>query len=230
MKEMRNNKASRNQESSEESSDGATDANGQPEVKFECEVCLTSFHPAHVPLPKCSKGSGQPTSLHDIKFLCPNCLRSRRPRIELILSLLMNYEKLSVKLPEGEALTYLTDRALAWQSRAEKALRMDEVFKELNKISNAQEENSQSSKKKAKNDDTTEDETETESESETSGGQPKLTVAKKIPEVKFSNKIQSQLEELMLEGDILEVTMDENQQIWKLLQVSFLNACVLNVF
>ena len=39
----------------------------------------------------------------------------------------MNYNKLSLRLPEGEALTYLADRALAWQTRAEKALKTDEV-------------------------------------------------------------------------------------------------------
>ena len=67
----------------------------EAEVKFQCEICLCYFHPAHVPLPKSKEG--QPTSLHDIKFLCPTCLRSRRPRIELILSLLMNYNKLSLR-------------------------------------------------------------------------------------------------------------------------------------
>jgi len=161
--------------------------------------------------------------LHDIKFLCPSCLRSRRPRIELILSLLMNYEKLSVKLPEGEALTYLTDRALAWQSRAEKLLRMDEVSREWEKVNKNEE--IKNVKKSKNHDDTTEDESEqSESENENSG--PKLTLGKKIPEVKLSNKIQNQLEELMLEGDLLEVTMDENHQIWKILQVSF----VISIF
>ena len=51
---------------------------------------------------------GKPTSLRDIKFLCPNCLRSRRPRLETILSLLVSLNKLTVRLPEGEALQCLT--------------------------------------------------------------------------------------------------------------------------
>ena len=45
-----------------------------------------------------------PASLRDIKFLCPNCQRSRRPRLEMILSLLVSLQKLTVRLPEGEAL------------------------------------------------------------------------------------------------------------------------------
>ncbi len=124
IKELRQNKLASSTDSSEDSESAASTQTPKKAstVKFECEVCLKNFHPSHVPFPKNSP-KDQPTSLHDIKFLCPGCLRSRRPRIELILSLLMNYEKLGVKLPEGEALTYLTDRALAWQQRAEKLLR-----------------------------------------------------------------------------------------------------------
>ena len=96
---MRNTKLNKNHDESEESSEDSSDSK-KNEVKFECEICSGSFHPSHVPLPKTK--TSQPTSLHDIKFLCPSCLRSRRPRIELILSLLMNYEKISVKLPEGK--------------------------------------------------------------------------------------------------------------------------------
>ena len=68
------------------------------------------------------------------------------------------------------------------------------------------------------------DETDdTESESESGSNPTKLSsvLSKKVPEIKLSNKIQTQLEEIMLEGDLLEVTMDENHQIWKLLQVFF---------
>lgn len=98
----------------------------------------------------------------------------------------MNYEKLSIKLPEGEALTYLTDRALAWQQKAEKALRIDEVVKELDKID----------KKKL---DKMEEESEEGSESETEN--PTKLSVKKLPEIKLSAKVQSQLENLMLEGN-----------------------------
>ena len=64
-----------------------------------------------------------PQSLRDIKFLCPKCLRSRRPRLETILSLLVALNKLTVRLPEGEALQCLTERAMAWRDRAQKALK-----------------------------------------------------------------------------------------------------------
>lgn len=51
----------------------------------------------------------------DSKFLCPLCLRSRRPRLETILSLLVSLQKLPVRLPEGEALQCLTERGMSWQ-------------------------------------------------------------------------------------------------------------------
>ena len=69
---------------------------------------------------------------------------------------------------------------------------------------------------KSKTESTEESETESESETE----KPKLSAMKKMPEVKLSNKTQHLLEDLLLEGDLMEISMDENQQIWKLLQVN----------
>uniref|UniRef100_A0A674MQI8 [histone H3]-trimethyl-L-lysine(4) demethylase n=1 Tax=Takifugu rubripes TaxID=31033 RepID=A0A674MQI8_TAKRU len=69
---------------------------------LQCELCKDWFHGACVPL-------------KDSKFLCPLCQRSRRPRLETILSLLVSLQKLPVRLPEGEALQCLTERAMSWQ-------------------------------------------------------------------------------------------------------------------
>lgn len=77
-----------------------------------------------VPLPRSAnlKNKSSTAALvqaaRDLKFLCPLCLRSRRPRLETILSLLVSLQKLPVRLPEGEALQCLTERAMAWQDRA----------------------------------------------------------------------------------------------------------------
>lgn len=71
----------------------------------------------------------------DLKFLCPQCLRSRRPRLETILSLLVSLQKLPVRLPEGEALQCLTERAMAWQDRARQALTTSELASALAKLS-----------------------------------------------------------------------------------------------
>ena len=71
----------------------------------------------------------------ELKFLCPLCLRSRRPRLETILSLLVSLQKLPVRLAEGEALQCLTERAMAWQDRARQELATDELASALAKLS-----------------------------------------------------------------------------------------------
>uniref|UniRef100_A0A8B9LS47 [histone H3]-trimethyl-L-lysine(4) demethylase n=1 Tax=Astyanax mexicanus TaxID=7994 RepID=A0A8B9LS47_ASTMX len=94
---------------------------------LQCELCKDWFHGACVPLPK----TGSQKKL----FLCPLCQRSRRPRLETILSLLVSLQKLPVRLPEGEALQCLTERAMSWQDRARQALATDELSSALAKLS-----------------------------------------------------------------------------------------------
>lgn len=72
----------------------------------------------------------------DVKFLCPLCQRSRRPRLETILTLLMSLQKLTVRLSEGEALQCLTERAIAWQDRARQALADDGIAAVLAHVAN----------------------------------------------------------------------------------------------
>ena len=94
-----------------------------------------------VPLPKSANLKNKASqaaavqAARDLKFLCPLCLRSRRPRLETILSLLVSLQKLPVRLPEGEALQCLTERAMAWQDRARTALATDELASALAKLS-----------------------------------------------------------------------------------------------
>ena len=113
-------------------------------------------------------------------------------------------------------MTYLADRALAWQQRAEKALKSDEVVIELKKFKELELQNNGNHSKNKE----LEESENSESESDLDG-QPKLSAVKKIPEVKLSGKTQTLLEDLLLEGELMEVSMDENQQIWKLLQVKY---------
>lgn len=86
---------------------------------LQCELCKDWFHGACVPLPKTGTqkkaAAGWQSNSKDSKFLCPLCQRSRRPRLETILSLLVSLQKLPVRLPEGEALQCLTERAMSWQ-------------------------------------------------------------------------------------------------------------------
>ncbi|KAL3212777.1 hypothetical protein MRX96_007829 [Rhipicephalus microplus] len=127
---------------------------------LQCELCKDWFHASCVPTPKArgaaksgnsgggsspgggAAGSSSPgssvfsvASAKENKFLCPGCLRSRRPRLETILSLLVSLQKLPVRLPEGEALQCLTERAMSWQDRARQALATDELAAALAKLS-----------------------------------------------------------------------------------------------
>ena len=263
MKEHRSKKEKNSKDDSEDS-DKSKDAEGGDGILFECELCNRSFYPSHVPLPKpLQKGSSQenggqstnlqdqtPQSLRDIKFLCPKCLRSRRPRLETILSLLVALNKLTVRLPEGEALQCLTERAMAWRDRAQKALDENDVSEALKKLSEQNKHdstaanNSKSNKKgkpskKAENDEDSEgvssahETSMTDSENgldmeasnksaEDASAKEKEPEAKSFrpPEVKLSNKSLNMLEGLMLEGDLLEVSMDETQHMWRVLQAT----------
>jgi len=267
MKEHRNKKEKTSKDGDEEKDNSAeTEGSGGDGILFECELCNRSFFPSHVPLPKpamssATKGktleasqheshSQQPQSLRDIKFLCPMCLRSRRPRLETILSLLVALNKITVRLPEGEALQCLTERAMAWRDRAQKALDESDVAVALKKLSEQNKQdvsaasNSKPNKKgksvkKVENGEDSEgppstlDTSMTDSESgldmeasNKSSEDPELkdkdaeTKPFRPPEVKLSNKSLNTLEGLMLEGNLLEVSMDETQHIWRVLQAT----------
>ena len=107
---------------------------------LQCELCKEWFHSTCVPLPRtpASKGSTKNAVYHEtsrtLKYLCPLCHRSRRPRLETILSLLVSLQKLPVRLAEGEALQFLTQRAMNWQDRVRQLLLGGNVAKVLEKI------------------------------------------------------------------------------------------------
>ncbi|XP_077123127.1 lysine-specific demethylase 5A isoform X1 [Ranitomeya variabilis] len=103
---------------------------------LQCELCKDWFHSTCVPLPKTSsQKKGANWQSKEVKFLCTQCMRSRRPRLETILSLLVSLQKLPVRLPEGEALQCLTERAMSWQDRARQALATQELSCALAKLS-----------------------------------------------------------------------------------------------
>uniref|UniRef100_A0A0P5I956 [histone H3]-trimethyl-L-lysine(4) demethylase n=1 Tax=Daphnia magna TaxID=35525 RepID=A0A0P5I956_9CRUS len=111
---------------------------------IECALCKEWFHLS------CLRGAKQQgpgaknkangegnliSGMKDGRYLCGYCCRSRRPRLETILSLLVSLQKLPVRLPEGEALQCLTERAMNWQDRARQLLSTEELTTCLSQLS-----------------------------------------------------------------------------------------------
>lgn len=113
---------------------------GQPRSpQLRCHLCKDWFHGGCVPFPTLLPASGPPVNPlcwwdWDSRFLCPRCQRSRRPRLETILALLVALQRLPVRLPEGEALQCLTERAINWQGRAKEALETPELQRVLKRL------------------------------------------------------------------------------------------------
>ncbi|GIX89785.1 hypothetical protein CEXT_172121, partial [Caerostris extrusa] len=251
----------------------------------QCELCKDSFHVQCLPSQQSvrkSQGGG--------RFLCGWCLRSRRPRLDSILTLLLSLQKLPMRLAEGEALQCLTERGMAWQDRAKQVLKTDElssaltalsvitqqkteltftekseqiVHAELQKASNTTESKPEDLLQRWRNlipsekcegkefqvpdippkkdeiemVDLTGDPPHTDTEhayssaskTSTIGASPRKhsrkspLVARQMESptmVQLSENMRTQLEQLLMEGDLLEMTLDETQDIWRLLQAT----------
>ena len=127
--------------------------------------------------------------------------------METILSLLVSLQKLTVRLPEGEALQCLTERAMAWQDRTRTLLARSELREALGKLS---------INKEGGEEETAEDSSDSEAESS-----PRKKSQAPDPEVtvNLTPETISELEDVMMEGDMLEVSLDEVTHIWRILQV-----------
>ncbi|XP_055421074.1 lysine-specific demethylase 5C isoform X9 [Bubalus kerabau] len=225
---------------------------------LQCDLCQDWFHGRCVSVPRLlssPRPSPTPSPLlawweWDTKFLCPLCMRSRRPRLETILALLVALQRLPVRLPEGEALQCLTERAISWQGRARQALASEDVTALLGRLAELRQRlqaeprpeepptypsapasdplREGSGKDMPKMQGLLEDGDSMTSPEKVAPGEgsgkrdlellssllPRLTG----PVLELPEATRAPLEELMLEGDLLEVTLDENQSIWQLLQ------------
>ncbi|XP_045395000.1 lysine-specific demethylase 5D isoform X2 [Lemur catta] len=225
---------------------------------LQCDLCQDWFHGQCVSVPHLlSSPRPSPTSSPllawwewDTKFLCPLCMRSRRPRLETILALLVALQRLPVRLPEGEALQCLTERAIVWQGRARQALASEGVTPLLRRLAELRQQLQAEPRPK-------EPPTATSAHAfnhliegngnniskvqgllenrdsmsspgkiapgEGSGKRDVALLSSLLPELtgpvlELPEATRAPLEELMMEGDLLEVTLDENHSIWQLLQ------------
>lgn len=199
---------------------------------LQCELCKEWYHGSCVPLPRTQggksmgKGSAALEAAKELKYLCPLCSRSRRPRLETILSLLVSLQKLPVRLPEGEALQFLTERAMNWQDRSRQFLADEDVVALLTFLSRTSAswphgvsaENLSASAALLRlahggpEEDSEKSASGDVSVTDDSGNSAAVEVRPTLSEEK-----RRQAEQLMMEGDLLEVSLDETEQLWKVL-------------
>uniref|UniRef100_A0A671R2J9 Lysine-specific demethylase 5D n=1 Tax=Sinocyclocheilus anshuiensis TaxID=1608454 RepID=A0A671R2J9_9TELE len=208
--------------------------NGPPRpLLHRCHLCKDWFHGGCVPFPallgSLETNLTKPLCWWDwnTRFLCPRCQRSRRPRLETILALLVALQKLPVRLPEGEALQCLTERAINWQGRAKQALDTPEVQRALERLQQVEEEMSsikeEEPEEKNKWNGNTDVNSPKKSEEKAANGVESLlslVPCLKGPVIDLTTSTRAQLEELQLEGDLLEVMLDQTHSIYRILQAA----------
>uniref|UniRef100_A0A8C5NF69 [histone H3]-trimethyl-L-lysine(4) demethylase n=1 Tax=Gouania willdenowi TaxID=441366 RepID=A0A8C5NF69_GOUWI len=79
----------------------------------QCELCRNVYH------------SGCVTTAEEQEYgqawLCPQCQRSKKPQLDKVLPLLASLQRIRVRLPEGDALRFLIERTVRWQHRVQQA-------------------------------------------------------------------------------------------------------------
>uniref|UniRef100_A0A8C8ILF4 [histone H3]-trimethyl-L-lysine(4) demethylase n=1 Tax=Oncorhynchus tshawytscha TaxID=74940 RepID=A0A8C8ILF4_ONCTS len=81
---------------------------------LQCELCSDTFHRS------CVSGSNQDPRPNQA-WLCPHCRRSEKPPLDRVLPLLASLQRIRVRLPEGDALRFLIERTVRWQHRMQQA-------------------------------------------------------------------------------------------------------------
>ncbi|XP_034388918.1 lysine (K)-specific demethylase 5Ba [Cyclopterus lumpus] len=126
-------------------------------------------------------------------WLCPLCQWSRKPPLDKVLPLLASLQRIRVRLPEGDALRFLIERTVRWQHRVQQAC-TEGVLKKVSKMGRV-------------------------------GPGMSSHLTQEINGSFFHTEHQSvplqglghELEELMVEGFLLQVTLPETEQLYKYL-------------
>uniref|UniRef100_UPI00358F3A27 lysine-specific demethylase 5D-like isoform X2 n=1 Tax=Myxine glutinosa TaxID=7769 RepID=UPI00358F3A27 len=190
-----------------------------------CLQCLRSCHVLCAARLRYQRGG---------KLLCSLCAVSRRPSLKVVLNLLSGLRDVSVRLAEGEALQSLAERAMAWQDRVQNVLASSEIsntLAELLRTCRRGIAGTRSSTRKcnrafagvsklAKSPSGLAG--KALSAAESLHHESDTSVFRKLGSqlILLSDSSCMELHELLLEGNLLEVSMDETQLMWGLLQAS----------
>ncbi|CAJ1051738.1 lysine (K)-specific demethylase 5Ba [Xyrichtys novacula] len=124
-------------------------------------------------------------------WLCPLCQRSRKPPLDKVLPLLASLQRIRVRLPEGDALRFLIERTVRWQHRVQQAC-TDGVLEKVSKMGKVGWSSYLSQER---------------------NGSLFYTEHQCIP----LQGLGAALEELMVEGFLLQVTLPETEQLYRYL-------------
>ncbi|CAB1353892.1 unnamed protein product, partial [Coregonus sp. 'balchen'] len=160
---------------------------------LQCELCRDAFHR------DCVLGSNQ-DSFPNQAWLCPPCQLSEKPPLDRVLPLLASLQRIRVRLPEGDALRFLIERTVRWQHRVQQTSAEGELGEGVAVMTSHQRWAS-SSPTWALNQETNSTSFYTEHQC--------------IP----LQGLSPGLEELMVEGFLLQVTLPETQQLYRSLLI-----------
>ncbi|XP_060898722.1 lysine (K)-specific demethylase 5Ba [Labrus mixtus] len=124
-------------------------------------------------------------------WLCPLCQRSRKPPLDKVLPLLASLQRIRVRLPEGDALRFLIERTVQWQHRVQQAC-SEGVLEKVSKTGKIR---SSSHLPQERN------------------GSIFYTEQQCVP----LQGLGPELEELIVEGFLLQVTLPETEQLYRYL-------------
>lgn len=180
-------------------------------VMVKCEICYDWFHARCVPLPE--KVDSKPlltmedriraVTTRQAKFLCPVCQRSKRPQFKAVFQLLSSIQKLGVQMVEARVVHSLCQRALGWKEKARKMLAQDDLYVPNSAAVTEHTYSAASALSPNKH-------------ARKSPLVPRLDKPANI----LMDKMRIQLELLMLEGDLMELDLEEQQTIWDVLRNS----------
>jgi [histone H3]-trimethyl-L-lysine4 demethylase len=207
---------------------------------YHCQLCLDWFHTSCIPPNLKSESKNEPLELRS-KYLCPVCMRTKRPKLENILSLLVALQQIPLRVPEGEIIQCVAERAMNWQARARELIKQEDVQFALREMSKYQQKRDALMKEtpaerklkrtKSKLKESTDSSAQLTPSSSDAGSdtgnlsdndiEMKLNATENLlghpPVIQLSKTTLLSIEEIMTEGDLLEVTLDESLYLWRLM-------------
>ncbi|XP_041944652.1 lysine (K)-specific demethylase 5Ba [Alosa sapidissima] len=169
---------------------------------LQCELCHDLYHSSCVPAPQDPSGAvgGRP-------WLCPLCWRSEKPPLERVLPLLAALQRIRVRLPEGDALRYLIERTVQWQHRVQQLpSATPQRWPASKKHTHAAGDTSTNGRRLSG-----------KSQSQSSPSQERSSFFIEKPSILLNGE-SAEVEQLLVEGLLLQVTLPELQQLLLTLQ------------